>query len=67
MFEAFYRVPHRDGDPQRPSGSGIGLALVKAIAEAHDGTVGVESEFGQGSTFVITLPILDADEIADRQ
>jgi len=67
LFEAFYRVPHRDGDPQRPSGSGIGLALVKAIAEAHDGTVGVESEFGKGSTFVISLPILDAEEIADRQ
>jgi two-component system phosphate regulon sensor histidine kinase PhoR len=67
LFEAFYRVPHRDGDPQRPSGSGIGLALVKAIAEAHDGAVSVESEFGQGSTFIMTLPILNAEEIADKQ
>jgi PAS domain S-box-containing protein len=57
LFEAFYRVPHREGDPKRPRGTGLGLALVRAIAEAHDGTVGAESEFGKGSTFWITLPI----------
>jgi two-component system phosphate regulon sensor histidine kinase PhoR len=59
LFEAFYRVPHREGDPKRPRGSGLGLALVKAIAQAHDGQVGVESEFGKGSTFWITLPLRD--------
>jgi two-component system phosphate regulon sensor histidine kinase PhoR len=37
-------------------GSGIGLALVKHIAEAHGGRTWVESEVGKGSTFVITIP-----------
>ncbi|HEC23022.1 MAG TPA: sensor histidine kinase, partial [Chloroflexi bacterium] len=59
LFEAFYRVPQRKGDPPRPRGSGLGLALVKAIVQAHGGTVRVESEFGEGSTFYITLPVRD--------
>lgn len=57
LFEAFYRVPQREGDPPRPTGSGLGLALVRAIAEAHEGTVKCQSEFGSGSTFSLTLPI----------
>lgn len=57
LFEAFYRVPQREGDAPRPKGTGLGLALVRAIAEAHGGKVGVQSEFGVGSTFSITLPV----------
>ncbi len=57
LFEAFYRVPQREGDAPRPKGMGLGLALVRAIAEAHGGKVGVQSEFGVGSTFSITLPV----------
>jgi PAS domain S-box-containing protein len=63
LFKAFYRVPHREGDPNRPSGSGLGLALVKSIADAHGGHVDVESRFGQGSTFTIVMPLRTADEI----
>lgn len=37
-------------------GSGVGLAIVKALAEAHGGRVGVESEEGQGSRFRVILP-----------
>lgn len=59
LFEAFYRVPHRAGDPKPPRGSGLGLALVKAIAQTHGGKVWVESEFGKGSTFFIKVPIRD--------
>jgi PAS domain S-box-containing protein len=63
LFEAFYRVPQRVGEPPRPRGTGLGLALVKAIAEAHGGGVSVQSEFGAGSTFSITLPIREPEDM----
>jgi signal transduction histidine kinase len=45
------------GDTSRsPRGLGLGLSLVKAIVEAHDGQVGVTSVRGQGSAFTVTLP-----------
>ncbi len=62
LFEAFYRVPHREGEPRPPTGSGLGLALVRAIAEAHGGTVGVQSEFGKGSLFTMTVPLRSVGE-----
>jgi len=54
VFEKFYRAQ----DPLQRSieGSGLGLAMVKHIARAHGGSVGVTSEVGQGATFTITLP-----------
>jgi len=58
IFERFVRgtkTADKDGVPVR--GSGIGLALVKHIAESHGGTAHVESEVGKGSTFVLTIPI----------
>jgi signal transduction histidine kinase len=55
IFEKFYRV----GDPlvHNTKGSGLGLSLVRHIVRAHGGEVGVESEPGQGSKFIITLPV----------
>jgi two-component system phosphate regulon sensor histidine kinase PhoR len=58
IFERFVRgtkTADKDGVPVR--GSGIGLALVKHIAESHGGTAHVESEVGKGSTFILTIPI----------
>lgn len=54
IFERFYRP----GDELRreTQGTGIGLSLVKAIAEAHGGSVSVESEPGQGSAFKVAGP-----------
>ena len=63
LFEAFYRVPQREGEPSRPKGTGLGLALVKAIVKAHGGDVEVESQHGQGSTFTIILPVRDIADL----
>jgi two-component system phosphate regulon sensor histidine kinase PhoR len=54
VFEKFYRA----SDPLQRAieGSGLGLAMVKHIARAHGGSVGVSSEVGKGATFTITLP-----------
>ncbi|HJZ11842.1 MAG TPA: ATP-binding protein, partial [Acidobacteriota bacterium] len=51
IFDRFYRVK-TDG-----SGSGLGLAIAKWIAEAHHGTVRVNSREKKGSTFIVTLPL----------
>jgi two-component system NtrC family sensor kinase len=39
-------------------GTGLGLSLCRGIVEEHGGTIGVESEPGRGTTFLITLPVL---------
>ena len=55
VFERFYRA-----DPSRTrstGGSGIGLAIVKQLIQAHGGDVSVESQLGNGSRFSFTLPL----------
>lgn len=60
IFEKFYRV----GDPlvHNTKGSGLGLSLVRHIAQAHGGSVCVESTPGEGSKFTITLPVHGAEK-----
>jgi signal transduction histidine kinase len=55
VFDKFYRVGRSETQGRR--GSGVGLALVRHIAEAHGGAVTVESAPGKGSRFTLWLPI----------
>lgn len=55
VFQKFIRGTSSNGSGIK--GTGIGLAMVKHIVEAHGGEVRVESEVGQGSTFTILIPV----------
>ncbi len=54
LFERFYRVDA--GRSRELGGTGLGLAIVKHLVEAMGGRVRVESVFGEGTTFTLTLP-----------
>ncbi len=54
VFSKFYQA--RGARPPGTKGSGLGLALVKAIVEYHGGRVSVDSETGKGSAFAVDLP-----------
>ena len=54
IFEAFYRLP---GHAEKAGGVGLGLSLVRQIAERHGGSVRCEARAGGGSCFVLSLPV----------
>ena len=69
LFERFHRV--RGSRGRSYEGSGIGLALVQELIRLHGGTVQVESEFGRGTKFILSLPFgsnhLPAERLKTRQ
>ncbi len=58
LFERFHRAPTTRS--RTHEGSGIGLALVQELVKLHGGSVRVESRLGEGSTFIVRLPLGNA-------
>jgi len=64
IFDRFARAdPARSRDG---GGVGLGLSVVKAVAEAHGGSVDVRSSPGKGSTFALRLPLAATRRVRDR-
>ncbi|MBF8376748.1 HAMP domain-containing protein [Alicyclobacillus mali] len=59
VFERFYRVD--EARSRAKGGAGLGLAICKAIVEAHGGRIACESEPGEGAAFTVTLPVAGTD------
>ncbi len=63
IFERFFRT--KNATRQAVQGTGLGLTITKAIVDAHDGTITVDSQEGRGSTFKVYLPL--RPQAADAQ
>jgi signal transduction histidine kinase len=59
VFERFYRADRARSRTAERGGFGLGLAISQWIAEAHGGTISVRSRLGRGSTFTVTLPVVE--------
>ena len=65
IFERFFRV--RTSQTAKIEGTGLGLAIVQSLVQAHGGTIRVESERDEGSTFKVSLPIYKTQQLKQTQ
>ena len=56
MFDRFYRADIARTRTGERAGAGLGLAICRWIAEAHGGSIDVQSRPGRGTTFTVSLP-----------
>jgi heavy metal sensor kinase len=61
VFERFFRLD--EARSRAEGGSGLGLAIAKWVAVAHQGSIDVSSNPGQGSKFIVTLPLKEYEKI----
>ena len=64
IFNRFWRADQVRSRVE--GGNGLGLALASQIAAQHKATIAVTSQFGRGSTFLVTLPLGGVDAVSDR-
>lgn len=57
IFEKYYRGGNNDAK----GSAGLGLSIAKSLVELHHGHIGIVSELGKGSTFVVEMPLAEAD------
>jgi signal transduction histidine kinase len=57
IFERFYRIEATRPRHGPPQGSGLGLSIAKSIVETHGGKIAVTSQIGEGTTFLVELPV----------
>jgi signal transduction histidine kinase len=55
LFQEFFRASNAKAS--QATGTGLGLAIVKDLVERYDGRLEVESEAGEGTTFIVLLPL----------
>lgn len=62
LFTPFFRVDNVQ--TRAVAGTGLGLVIAKRLAELHGGAISITSEVAKGSEFVVTLPLVNASEVA---
>ena len=65
LFDRMYRAD--EAERRHIQGTGLGLTIVKAIVDAHEATIAVSSEPGEGTTFRVELPVRSAAEPHERR